>query len=129
MASAPTPKPTDTELGILRVLWSRGPSTVREVHDVLSEIRALAYTTTLKMLQIMTEKGLTVREDRGSQHLYRARHTEQATQRRLVGDLLERAFGGSTTRLVMQALAAKKASPEELREIRQLLSDKERDDD
>jgi len=115
-------KPTDAELAILRVLWKQGPSTVRQVHDVLSRGRQLAYTTTLKLLQIMTEKGLTTREEQGQQHVYRARHAEEETQRRLVGELLERAFGGSTSKLVMQALAAKRASPEELREIRRLLA-------
>jgi predicted transcriptional regulator len=104
------------------VLWEHGPSTVRQVHDVLSRGRTLAYTTTLKLLQIMTEKGLTLREEQGQQHRYRARHAESQMQRRLVGDLLERAFGGSTTKLVMQALASKRASPEEVREIRRLLS-------
>jgi predicted transcriptional regulator len=104
------------------VLWAQGPSTVRQVHDVLSRGRTLAYTTTLKLLQIMTEKGLTLREEEGQQHRYRARHAESQMQRRLVGDLLERAFGGSTAKLVMQALASKRASPEELREIRRLIS-------
>jgi predicted transcriptional regulator len=122
MAPITVPKPTDAELAILRVLWAKGPSTVREVYEVMSKGRSLAYTTTLKLLQIMTEKGLTIREDRGQQHLYRSTHSEEATQRRLVGDLLERAFGGSTSQLVMQALASKKTSPEELRAIRRLLA-------
>lgn len=122
MPKTSVPKPTDAELAILRVLWREGARTVREVHDVLSRGRSLAYTTTLKLLQIMTEKGLTVREVRGQQHLYRARHPEEETQRQLVGDLLERAFGGSTSKLVMQALATKRASPQELREIRRLLA-------
>ncbi len=116
------PKPTEAELAILRVLWTEGPSTVRQVHDVVTRDRPLAYTTTLKLLQIMTDKGLTRREAQGQQHLYRARYTENATQRRLVGDLLERAFGGSTTQFVMQLLATKRASPEELKEIRRLLA-------
>ena len=119
----PVPRPTDAELAILRVLWARGPATVREVHEHLASEtgRSLAYTTTLKLLQIMTEKGLTTREDFGQQHRYRARQTERATQRRLVGDLLERAFGGSMSQLVMQALASKKTPPEEIRAIRRLL--------
>src|ERR1044071_8404949 len=123
MAPMPVPRPTDAELAILRVLWARGPATVREVHEHLASEtgRSLAYTTTLKLLQIMTEKGLTTREDFGQQHLYRARHSEQVMQRRLVGDLLERAFGGSTSQLVMQALATKKTTPEELKAIRRLL--------
>ncbi len=123
MAPTRALKPTDAELAILRLLWANGPSTVREVYDVLSQGRSLAYTTTLKLLQIMTEKGLTTREDRGQQHLYRAKYTENATQRRLVSDLIERAFGGSTSQLVMQALATKKTSAEELRAIRRLLAE------
>jgi predicted transcriptional regulator len=120
MADAPTP--TTAELAILRTLWTHGPSTVREVHTALAETRDVGYTTTLKMLQVMTGKGLTVREERGPQHLYRARHPEKQMQRRLVRDLLDRAFGGSTSQLVMQALAARKASPDELEEIRRLLA-------
>ena len=123
MTPAAPPRPTDAELAILRVLWERGPSTVREVHGVAARGRQLAYTTTLKLLQIMTEKGLTTREAEGQLHRYRARQTEQATQRRLVRDLLDRAFGGSTSQLVLQALASRKASPEELRTIRRLLDE------
>jgi predicted transcriptional regulator len=118
----PRRRPTDAELAILRVLWERGPSTVRQIHEVLSRDRPLGYTTALKLLQIMTEKGLTTRETLGIQHVYRASLGEQGTQRQLLRDLIERAFGGSTSKLVMQALAAKKASPEELREIRRLLA-------
>jgi BlaI family penicillinase repressor len=126
-----SPKPTDAELAILTVLWRQGPSTVRQVHDVMARERALVYTTTLKLLQIMTEKGLTTREVQGQQHVYHARHAEHETQRRLVGDLLDRAFGGSTSQLVMQALAAKPASAKELQEIRRLLAAarKEHDDE
>jgi BlaI family transcriptional regulator, penicillinase repressor len=124
------PKPTDAELAILRVLWDKGPSTVRQVHEVLSSSRSLAYTTSLKTLQIMTEKSLVTREEVGRQHVYRAKYHERDTQRRLVGDLLDRAFGGSLPNLVMQALASQPATPEDLREIRRLLgahrkSDKE----
>jgi predicted transcriptional regulator len=114
-------RPTDAELAILRVLWERGPSTVREVFDVITETRDLGYTTILKLIQIMTEKGLVVREEQGRNHIYRATKAEEETQRHLVGDLLDRAFGGSTTKLVMQALASKRASAEELREIRRLV--------
>ena len=121
--AAPLPRPTDAELAILRVLWSRGPSTVRQVHDVLAGGRTLVYTTVLKLLQIMTDKGLTTREPLGLQHVYAARRTEQDTQRQLVKDLLDRAFAGSTSQLVMQALAASTASPAELREIRRLLAE------
>jgi predicted transcriptional regulator len=117
-----TPRPTDGELAILRVLWSKGPSTVRQVHDVLASGRELAYTTVLKLLQIMTDKGLTTRESLGLQHVYTARRSEQDTQRQLVKDLLDRAFDGSTSQLVMQALATTAATPGELREIRRLLA-------
>src|SRR5688572_28365062 len=102
-----TPKPTDAELAILRVLGTRCPSTVREVHDDMSSTRSVAYTTTLKTLQVMTEKGLTIREDHRGQHLYRPRYAEEATQRRLVTDLLDRAFGGSSSKLVIQALTCR----------------------
>jgi BlaI family penicillinase repressor len=117
------PSPTPAELAILRVLWAHGPSTVRDVHTTLTAQRDTAYTTTLKMLQVMTAKGLTVREVRGAQHVYRARHPERQTQRRLVRDLLDRAFGGSTSQLVIQALATRRATPEELDEIRRLLDE------
>lgn len=119
---ADTPTPTAAELALLRTLWTHGPSTVREVHTALAGSRDVGYTTTLKMLQVMTAKGLTVRETRGTQHLYRARHPETRMQRRLVRELLDRAFGGSTSQLVVQALAARKASPKELRDIRRLLA-------
>jgi predicted transcriptional regulator len=130
MKKPPVPKPTDAELAILRVLWDRGPSTVRQVHDVLSEQRDFAYTTTLKLLQLMTEKGITVREEDGRIHLYRAGFAQEDTQQRLVADLLDRAFGGSAAKLVVQALAAKPASAEELAEIQRLLAEhKERGHD
>jgi len=112
-------KPTDTELTILRVLWTRGPSTVREVAEVMG--REAGYTTVLKLLQIMTEKGLVVRDESSRTHIYAAASTEDQTQRHLVGDLLTRVFDGSAAKLVVQALAASKASPEELDEIRKLL--------
>lgn len=124
------PRPTDAELAILRVLWAKGASTVRQVHEVVTDGRPLAYTTTLKLLQIMTEKGLVRRQELGRSHLYQARYGEEETQRRLVGDLLERAFGGSAAKLVLQALAATRATAEERRQIRDLLekeSDRGRD--
>jgi BlaI family penicillinase repressor len=124
-----TPRPTDAELAILRVLWSRGPSTVRQVHDVLSAERPTAYTTALKMLQIMTEKGLVRRDETDRSHIYHARLSEEHTQRQLVRDLLDRAFGGSASKLVMQALATKRASAEELGEIRKLIESKEAGDE
>jgi predicted transcriptional regulator len=123
-----TPRPTDAELTILRVLWERGPSTVRQVHDVLLRERPTAYTTALKLLQIMTEKGLVRRDESDRTHIYHSRLTEEQTQRQLVRDLLDRAFGGSSSKLVMQALAARRASAEELGEIRRLIdAGKERD--
>jgi BlaI family penicillinase repressor len=116
-------KPTDAELGILRVLWTRGPSTVRQVAEDLG--REAGYTTVLKLLQIMTEKQLVVRDEAERTHVYQAAYTEDQTQRQLVSDLLDRAFGGSAAKLVLQALAANKTSPDELAEIRKLL-DKQR---
>jgi len=113
-------KPTDAELAILRVLWTRGPSTVREVAGALD--RATGYTTILKLLQIMTEKGLVVRDESARTHVYQPAYSEDETQRQLVADLLIRAFDGSAAKLVMQALASKKASPAELEEIRKLLA-------
>jgi predicted transcriptional regulator len=115
-------KPTDGELAILRVLWSRGPCTVRQVADALG--RDTGYTTALKLLQIMTEKGLVVRDDRSRTHIYDAAHSQDETQRTLVSDLLKRAFGGSATKLVLQALASNKSSPEELAEIKRFLDKK-----
>lgn len=123
-----TPRPTDAELAVLRVLWAQGASTVREVHTAMAGRRTVAYTTTLKVLQVMTAKGLTVREERGLQHVYRAKHAERQMQRRLVRDLLDRAFGGSTTQFVLQALASRKTSPEELAEIRRLLNAHEKEE-
>jgi predicted transcriptional regulator len=121
MNRSPAPRPTDAELAILRILWERGPSTVRQVHDILGLERTAAYTTALKLLQIMTEKGLVERDERDRTHIYRARLSEETTQRQLVRDLVDRAFGGSSTKLVMQALATKGASVEELRDIRKAI--------
>ena len=115
-------KPTDAELAVLRVLWTHGPSTVRQVHDILAADRPLGYTTTLKTVQIMTDKGFLDREETGRHHVYRARQREHDTQRRLVGDLLDLAFNGSLSNFVMQALATRRTTPEELREIRRLLA-------
>jgi predicted transcriptional regulator len=115
------PRPTDAELAILRILWERGASTVRQVHEALSRERPSAYTTALKMLQIMTEKGLVRRDDTERTHIYQPRLTEDQTQRQLVRDLVDRAFGGSASKLVLQALATKRATPEELVEIRRLI--------
>lgn len=115
-------KPTDAELGILRVLWTRGPSTVRQIAEVLG--RETGYTTVLKLLQIMTEKRLVVRDESARTHIYEPAYTEDQTQRQLVTDLLNRAFDGSAAKLVLQALASTKTSPEELAEIKKLLDSK-----
>jgi predicted transcriptional regulator len=121
MADKPTPRPTDAELAILRVLWERGPSTVREIHDDLSSSQDTGYTTVLKLLQIMTEKKLVVRDEAQRAHIYAASESEQRTQGRLIGDLMDRAFGGSPTKLVMQALSSSKATAADLTAIRQLI--------
>ncbi|MHC4501110.1 MAG: BlaI/MecI/CopY family transcriptional regulator [Planctomycetota bacterium] len=121
MARHKTPRPTDRELAILKVLWERGPSTVRQVNEAISEDRTTGYTTTLKLMQIMAEKGLVIRDESERTHVYRAKAPEEQMQRQLVGDLMDRAFGGSARKLVMQALAAKKVSARELAKIKQLL--------
>lgn len=120
------PKPTDAELAILRVLWQRGPSTVREVMDELNRQADTGYTTVLKLLQIMTDKGLVVRTEAGKAHVYEAAQAEAHTQQQLVAHLLDRAFGGAAHKLVLQALTARPAAPAELAEIRRLLADLER---
>jgi BlaI family transcriptional regulator, penicillinase repressor len=115
------PKPTEAELTILRVLWKHGPLSVRAISRVLNETKATGYTTALKLLQIMTEKGLVERDEAVRPQIYRPRFSEGHTQRQLLRDLLNRAFGGSVRTLVMQALAANKSSPEELEAIDKLL--------
>jgi predicted transcriptional regulator len=119
----PLPRPTDTEVAILRVLWTHGPTTVRRVHEVLSESRdaETGYTTTLKLMQIMTEKGLVTRDESTRTHVYATHLSQDQTQRQLVSDLLDRAFGGRSAALVMHALSAQPASAEELHEIRTLI--------
>jgi len=122
MSEPKLPRPTDAELAILQVMWERGPSTVREVHEALNRgIDGTGYTTVLKLMQIMTEKGLVQRDESQRAHVYSAQATQQKTQRQLVTDLLDRAFGGSPARLAMQALSTKKASAQELAELRKLL--------
>ena len=125
MKKSKLPKPTDAEVAILRVLWQRGPSTVREVWEQLSPTQGTGYTTVLKIMQIMCDKGLLARDETDRSHVYRAARSEGQTQRQVVGHLLERLFSGSAPKLVMQALAAKKATPAELAEIRKLLDDLE----
>ena len=125
MAPADRGLPTGAELQILRVLWRSGPATVREVHDALVPRRRTGYTTVLKLLQIMHQKGLVTRDEAERSHIYRARIGDSVTQRRLLRDLADRAFGGSAASLAMQALSTEKASPEDLAEIRRLLDRKD----
>jgi predicted transcriptional regulator len=120
------PKPTEAELAILQVLWERGPSTVRNVTESLQEQRGTGYTTSLKLMQIMHEKGLVVRDESKLSHVYEAALPAEQTQRQLVRDLLDRAFRGSARQLVVQALSAKRASREELAEIRRLIEELEK---
>ena len=122
MSTAPI-RPSDGELAILRILWSRGPSTVRDVHTELSKDRDTGYTTVLKLMQIMVEKGLVARDERARSHTYRALQGEADTQRFLLKDLLQKAFGGNRRDLVLQALEAEPASAEELEDIRRLLNE------
>jgi predicted transcriptional regulator len=126
MPETELPRPTDAELEILKVLWRRGPSTVREVFETLGESKTTGYTTVLKFMQIMADKGLVVRDESERAHRYEPAAPEDETQRRLVGDLLRKAFDGSAKKLVMQALSTKRASAEELSEIRRMLDELER---
>src|SRR4051794_8065924 len=127
MARPASSRPTDAEVAILGVLWRLGPSSVREVHGELARTRppgyarAAGYTSVLKLMQIMFEKKLVTRDDSSRTHIYKAAETEARTQRQLVGDLLERAFGGSARALILQALSATRASPTELAEIQKLI--------
>jgi len=121
---APPPLPTDAEIAILAVLWRQGASTVREVHEALG--KDSGYTTTLKLMQLMFEKGLVVRNERYRSHLYEARAPKEQTQRQIAGDLLKRAFEGSAKSLVLGALAAQPASGKDLAEIRSLLDEFEK---
>jgi predicted transcriptional regulator len=124
MAKKKLPDPTEAELAILQVLWHRGPSTVRDVWAALGEKGS--YTTTLKFLQIMREKGLVQRDDREHSHVFTATLTEADTQNRLLGGMIDRVFSGSASRLVLRALAAKPVSPAELDEIKALLAEAEK---
>jgi predicted transcriptional regulator len=121
-----TPKPTEAELEILAVLWSRGPSTVREVHEAVAGRKSTQYTTVLKLLQIMAVKGLVRRDEKQRAHVYEAAKPREWTQRQLAGDLLHRAFNGSARSLMVGALSAQKATKQELAELRKLLDEYER---
>ena len=123
MARRKSPRPTDRELTILRILWDKGPSTVREVNEAMNEDGSTGYTTTLKLMQIMVEKGLVLRDESQFKHVYRPALTEEKAQKQLVGDLLDRAFSGSAEKLVMRALSAKKVSAKELASIRKMLDE------
>jgi predicted transcriptional regulator len=125
MKKTKLPKPTDAELSILRVLWDCGPSTVRKIWEQINPEHPTGYTTILKLMQIMLEKGLLGRDETERSHVYYASLTKEQTQRQVVGHVLERAFGGSAPKLVMQALAGRKATREELAEIRRLLDEME----
>jgi BlaI family transcriptional regulator, penicillinase repressor len=118
-----TPRPTDAELEILTVLWSRGPSTVRAVHEAIVERRPAQYTTVLKQLQIMDEKGLVKRDESERAHVYTAAQPRESTQAQLAGDLLHRAFAGSATSLLLGALSAQKPSKKDLAELRKFLDE------
>lgn len=127
MARRSTPMPTDAELSILKVLWAQGPCTVRQVHEFLESSRSTGYTTALKQLQVMTDKGLVTRDERQRSHVYCASYSENQVLRRIMGDLLKKAFDGSAQKLVMHALSSKRSTPEELAQIRALLNDWEGD--
>jgi BlaI family penicillinase repressor len=122
MAAEP-PRPTDAELEILTVLWTTGPATVREVHSVISRRRHAQYSTVLKFMQIMAEKGLVDRDEKERAHIYKAARPREWTQKQLAGDLLERGFAGSAKALLVGALSARKATKEELAEMRKLLNE------
>ncbi len=123
----PLKKPTEAELDILRVLWSIGPATVRDIHDVMSATRSTGYTTVLKTLQIMTEKGLTVREEAGKAHIYSPAMAEADMQTQLLKDLSEKLFAGSPALLAMHALSLQPASDDELKQIRALIARKSKE--
>src|SRR5258705_13915867 len=122
-------RPTNAELAILGVLWQRGPSTVRDVHDALRAARsgAVGYTTVLKLLQIMTEKKLVKRDTPARTHVYSAAASEATTRGHLLSDLVDRAFGGSSLALVLQALSSTRATPAELEQIRRILDERKGD--
>jgi predicted transcriptional regulator len=118
------PKPTEGELAILQVLWQKGPSTVRQVHESLESARPTGYTTTLKLMQIMAEKGLVARDQTSRTHMYTAKLPQHQTQHQFVTDMIAKVFGGSSAQLVMHALSSHSASKEELAEIKHLIETK-----
>jgi len=126
MSTEHPPRPTDAELEILTVLWSRGPITVRDVHETIAGRRPTQYTTVLKQMQVMAEKGLVLRNEEQRAHVYQAARPREWTQRQLAGDMLQRAFNGSAKSLMIGALSSRKASKQELAELRGLLDEYER---
>lgn len=126
MKDASPQKPTAAELQILQVLWERGPSTVREVHDALQEEKALGYTTVLKLMQIMTTKGLVRRDENQRAHVYEAQQPAEKTKRQFAADMLERVFEGSARELMLHALASQRSTRQEIEELRNLLDEHER---
>jgi BlaI family penicillinase repressor len=123
MPRTPSSQPTEVELQILRILWEQGPSTARQIHNRLSDDRATNYSTTVKMLSVMLEKGLVRRDETVRPQIFRPAATQQRTQQRMLGDLIQKVYNGSAGSLVLQALAAQKASPDELAEIRRVLDE------
>jgi BlaI family transcriptional regulator, penicillinase repressor len=126
MSTEHPPRPTDAELEILTVLWSRGPTTVRDVHETIAARRPTQYTTVLKQMQVMAEKGLVLRNEEQRAHVYQAARPREWTQKQLAGDMLQRAFNGSAKSLMIGALSSRKASKQELAELRGLLDEYER---
>lgn len=122
MADTKTTKPTESELDILRILWDKETATVRDVHEILSLHKDSGYTTTLKLMQIMYEKGIVTRDDSSKVHIYKAAISEKNTQQQFLGKMIDTLFGGSSTKLVMQALGNHKASKQELQEIELLIT-------
>lgn len=121
------PRPTESEVEILRVLWDQGPATVRAVHTELAEARTIGYTTVLKLMQIMTEKGLLLRDESQRSHVYRPKQKPEAMQRHIVRDVITKVFSGSTEQLVMRALSSKPATPTQIAEIRKMLDELEQE--
>ena len=126
MAREKGQNPTEKELAILKVLWAGGPSTVRQVNDQINKTQETGYTTTLKLMQIMTDKGLLIRDDSVFKHVYQPAISEEKTEKQIVSDMLDKVFAGSAEKLVMRALSAKQVSTEELKKIRQLLDKMEK---